>query len=607
MRLALTLCSFGLAAWAGQAEAQSAQGAKVVIEISKPDGGPISPAVGDDMRVAVTFTDALDGRPIKGLQPRAWMRRVRPGGPSCGEAAWMVRATGRIASGDLAFDGASLVSIGSDPAAGGEDRLRVVDLTRRLRAADQVSVTPLGGPTRGLMVHPQSPRAFVTRPASGDILAIELPQGGVSLFATGLDRPVALAPFRDGLAAIGGSGRGWLKTFDSGGQPIASMDLEGKAAGLHVSPSGAILATDTYGSAILFRDSKRSDRFAAGTFIGPVSIARDVIAAIGNDGVALRWLDDPSRSVAVPFGFAPSGLQAASDGRHVVAWNGSSLAVYDAARGAMVKRDDGTPFSSPLPKPVAASISANGAVFLAHAGPSVVTVIDLTSAQQGGAPTVRQVRLSGPTSDGAGHDFTGRLIPAPDAMGAIALPIGSNAAFSIGVGGGLSDAPMSATALRGDTPREIAGFARKFAEMRDGSFEAVVRPRKGGRYEIVATTGAAGTTACASVSVTGPGADDEQAVELKLVNAARFVAGAPQTLRLTLTGQRERPAQDGLAVRVDDLSFGWSKRVLARKSGHDSFMFDLIFPEAGRYALSVERADGGIAPLAIDVDAGPPR
>lgn len=74
-----------------------------------------------------------------------------------------------------------------------------------------------------------------------------------------------------------------------------------------------------------------------------------------------------------------------------------------------------------------------------HTGRSAVTVINLASTRQGAAPTVRQVRLPSAAPERGVHDFTGRLTPAPDAIGAIALPIGSNAAFAEPARDGASD------------------------------------------------------------------------------------------------------------------------------------------------------------------------
>src|SRR5690606_8908437 len=101
--------------------------------------------------------------------------RVAPGSPGCANAAWMARATGAISADDIPLERSYLVSLGGDDAE--SERLRVVDLDHRLKSADQLSVTPLGGRAESFIVHPVLPRAFVARPTVGDVLAVDLPWG----------------------------------------------------------------------------------------------------------------------------------------------------------------------------------------------------------------------------------------------------------------------------------------------------------------------------------------------------------------------------------------------------------------------------------------------
>ena len=150
-----------------------------------------------------------------------------------------------------------LVSVGNAGPHERDDRLRVVDLDYRLKSADQLSVTPLGGRADAFIVHRILPRAFVVRESAGDILAVDLPWGSVSRVAEGLARPSMLAPLGADVAVADRTDGGRLIRYDGGGARVAELSFTSEVAAL-AQPTGETLiavALDGSGALLGARDA----------------------------------------------------------------------------------------------------------------------------------------------------------------------------------------------------------------------------------------------------------------------------------------------------------------------------------------------------------------
>lgn len=547
----------------------------------------------EDFRIVLSFTDALRKTPAANLKPATWVRRVAPGSPSCANATWIARATGAISADDIPLERSYLVSVGGDDPE--RDRLRVVDLDHRLKSADQLSVTPLGGRAESFIVHPVLPRAFIARPDAGDVLAVDLPWGGVSRFAQGLAQPTMIAPLGGHLAVADSDGGGRVITFDAAGTQVAAYSLASDIIALVRPNNDSIVAAAKDGSAVVIATGDATPRrLAPGSLNGPVAAGGGVIASAGpQQDVLLRWLDDLDRTVPVPVGVKIDGLFVRDDGRYLIAWSAQEpkAVIVDVARArvAGVVRTDGI---------VDEAAAAGSAIFLTHRTSPTVTVIDLAPlSSPDAAPVERRVRLPLPDTAPLKHGH-GRIAVSRETPSMLTVRPGSNVAYAIAAGGGLSDAPMAALTIRGDKPRMIARFDRRMVETSTGRFETNLRLAKGGAYEVVSTTGAGGTTMCAGFFVDGPGANEPPPVALRVVGTPP-TAKVPGTLMLALDNWSHRP--ESLVIRVDDLAFGWSARIAAKPDGDSAVMLPLTFPREGRYAVSVEAADGRIAPAVVDV------
>lgn len=550
----------------------------------------------EDVRIVLSFTDALQKTPAANLKPAAWVRRVAPGRPSCANAAWIARATGAISVDDIPLERSYLVSVGSADGSGNHDTLRVIDLDHRLKSADQISVTPLGGHTDDFMVHPALPRAFIAQQATGDILAVDLPWGRASRFAHGLTRPTMIAPLGNHVVVADHGGGGRLIRFDAAGAQLATISIASGIAALARPNNDTIAAAAKDGSAIVIASGDTAPRrLAAGSLNGAVAAGGGVIASAGpRQEVLLRWLDDLDRAVPVPVGIAIDGLFLRDDGRYLVAWSAREpkAVIVDVARSRVA----GVVRTNDLVDEAAA---AGSAIFLTHRTSPTVIVIDLASlASPEAAIAERRVRL--PLVAGENREQSrSRIAVSPATAGMLTVRPGSNVAYAIAAGGGLSDAPMAAIAIRGDQPRMIARFDQRMVETSTGRFEANLRLSKGGAYEVVSTTGAGGTTACAGFSVDGPGADEPPPAALRVVSAPPQ-AKVSGTLALALDNW-PRALPGGLVIRIDDLAFGWSARVAAKPGPDSAMTLPFTFPREGRYAVSVETAGGRIAPAVVDV------
>ncbi|MEH3147511.1 MAG: hypothetical protein PGN34_19695 [Methylobacterium frigidaeris] len=565
---------------------------------------------GRDLRVTLAYREAGTDRPVPGLRPRAWIRRLGTG-PGCTDAAWMARASGAIAPGDLALERTFLLSLAAS-GDGAEDRLAVIDQGHRFRAADHLSVTALGGRSGGFALHPSRQRLLLSRPDRGDVVAVALPWGGLTVLASGLRRPGAVAALGADLAVVEEAEEGGLVVLDPAGGRVAEARLGPPPRRLLAPDPAALAVAAADGSAVILRRDGGRTALPAGAIGATAAAGRDVLVSAGAEPrLEMRWLDDPGRAVPLALPFVPGGLAVHEDGRFALAWSrdGARAVPVDLAAGRALE-----PFA--LPGAVAASATAASALVLAHLPDPrdpethrrepVATVVDFAPLLREAAgasekPALRRVDLPPAVSRSSGAGDAGpRLVGGADRPSAALLVPGSATIALIAATGRPGDRSAPAVTIRGDRPRALAWFDQRLAEERPGAFAATVRLAAGGRYEVVSTTGPGGTTACAGFTVAGPPAPEEVAAGLTLVSDPPR-AGEPGLLRLRIENRPGWLRGGAVGLRIQDLAFGAASRVGAQL-GEDAVLTAAVtFPEPGTYAVSVEAGAGEIAPAVIGV------
>lgn len=599
----------GFALAAGPANAQEPRGGDpsglavgpgLRVEISLEPAGRETRSLrsDDDLRLTIAYADAVTGRPAAGRTPRAWLRRSRAdGGPSCTGAAWAVRATGAISPDDVALERSFVLSLGG-ATEDGPERLAVIDPAHRLKGANVVSVTPLGGRAGALLIPPGSASALMSRPEAGDVVSVRLPWGGATTWASGLDRPGALAALGQDILVVEAADPPRVVRLDATGARRAAHEVgPGPARLLPAGPKHAVvLAAD--GSALLLPAEGEARRLAGvstqtGVSSAAVAAGSGVLIAAGSGREAtVRWLDEPqtARSLALPF--APEGFFVRDDGRFGLAWSRTErvATVIDIARLRAL-----APLA--LDDEVEEVAAAGMALFLAHGAAPFVTVIDLTPVAGGRDPVGRRIRV--PAGQGAAAPGE-RLIGRDGAAEALTVRSGSDVLLTLPAGGGLGDQPMSTLTIRGDRPRRIALFEQRIVEASPGRFTAPVRVPFGGVWEAVTTTGPGGTTACATFRIEGPAPADTAVSGLRFLGG-EVRASEPITLAFVVENRPGWLAPGPVPILIQDMAYGSSRRLLATLSETSELRAQLTFRDPGQYAVSLEAGAGRVAPSVVVV------
>ena len=596
--LAFVLLAAGIRPAAAQDKvAVGGAGSRLAISVVAPDAPDAPLRSGTDLEVRLAVLRAESDAPPDAAAPLAWVRRLAPGQPACSTAAYTARATGVISPDDIPLARSYLIAVGDGNGRGREDHLRVVDLTHRLNTANQISVTPLGGRAAALLVHPGKPRAFLSRPEVGDVVAVDLPWGGAAPFAAGLDRPGALAALGGGLVVAEDAATGRIVRLDADGRRLATVEVGAAPVRLLGAGSG-VLAAGADGTAVLLAETGAVVRLAG--LNGALAVGRDALLGAGTGATAqLRWLDDPATAQPLVLPFAPDGFAFSAHERFAIAWSDASR------RGVVIDLASGTTgHEFALPDAVEEAAVAGPALVLTHPRLPLASVVDLSPVAAGALPVVRRIRLPLPSGDPAAASpgtapAGGRLIGSREAASALTVRPGSNVAFVLAAGGGLSDQPMSAITIRGDVPRRIARFDQQPTRTGPGRYSAPLRLQRGGHYEVVATSGARGATRCEAFFAAGPGADEAPRPELRMVGEAPR-AGTASALELAIADAP--PGLSGsVQVRFDDLSFGWSRTMTAELGHGARLRLQMAFPEAGTYAVSLPAFGTAVAPLLVGV------
>ena len=566
-------------------------GQRVTITLAAREEAGRGLRAGDDLTLTLAYSDPSTGRAVAVDPPRAWLRRLRSEAqPSCANAAWAARATGAISQDDIPLERSFVLALGRDR--DGSERLSVIDPRHNLKSANLLSVTPLGEPVSSLLLHEAAASALVSRPRTGDVLAVRLPWGGARPFTGDLDRPTALVPLGDDILVLDRPDAPRLVQLAASGVRRRVHEIGPGPAALRAAGRGRAVATASDGSALLLEAGREPARLPAGTLAGTVAAGGGVLVEAGPGAAArVRWLDDPGRTRTLPLAFEPEGMFVKDDGRFALAWSHAARAavVLDLARlhafPAMALTD-----------PVDEIVSAGSALVLTHGAVPRATVIDLTPTQTGREPVSRMVRIPAGDKDETGG---GRLVGSDRSASALSVRPGSDLAVTIPAGGGLTDQPTAVLTIRGDRPRRIALFEQRFEPRSMGHFSAPVRLPSGGIWEVVTTTGPGGVSACAAFTVEGAEPASDRPAALRLVSGA-VRAGEHGRLTFAIDNRPDRLATGPVELLVQDLDYGPSRLVVGTLSARSELSAELIFRQAGHYAISL-RSEEPVAPSVVTV------
>lgn len=574
-------------------------GLRVSLTLADAEGTPIGRApVGTAFRLNLRFSDAL-GAQATGLAPAAWLRRPGPGRPVCQEAARAFRVTGRISPDDVRLAGLFVLAMDA------EARLAVIDPGRPTGTGTIAALSPLGETPGALVVHEGVGAAFASRPVHGDVVRVVLPSGRPAVVARELGRPVALLPAPGGRLWVGDDAGGRALLLAQDGHILAAPALSPGPVRLVAAGPARLVVAGVDGAALML------DRATGHTIaVFPAGSATDAFVATADALVAAdpagrlvrRWADRPQ--AAEPFDVPGQirSLAVGADGRWLVAAtedpaSGPGVSVLDLARGRRVHG-----FASP--EPVDEAVVAGHAVFLTWRSRPVVTVVDLAALGASGAGSgdaaVRDVRL---LEDAAvvPETRTGPMMTALDPLPAVAVVRpGSRAMATVMAGGGLSSAPMSVVPLKGDPPRQLAAFARSLVETAPGVFEASAQLPRGGAWELVATTGVGGTTACLPVPAA---ADAEAAAQPGLSVELEPVAVGEAGARVIDLVARiaSAPVHPSIRLVLAALDGGWTRVVDARAGADGRYRSRVEWPWAGGFSVAVVGPPHGVAPAVVRV------
>ncbi|SFU46112.1 hypothetical protein SAMN02799631_00741 [Methylobacterium sp. 174MFSha1.1] len=555
-------------------------GLAVSAEITDLDGAPLVEAPAEvPFRIRLAFRDP--GGEARGVtNPVAWLRPLGATASSCQDSARAVRVTGRLSGDDVPLAGLSLVTLDAG------NRVAIVDPHRPAASRIVAGIVPMGGPPGGFAVHPGRGELIYGRPDRGEVVTVPLPWGRPSVLAAGLAGPHALLPAP--------AGRVWVaedhhaRLLDRTGATVRHLPLPGPVA-LHEAGPGRVLAAGRDGSGLLLDrgTGEAVARFPPGR-IGPVAAATpDAVLTIREDRLVRYYADSPDRpdDLAVPG--IPLAIRTDEAGRWAAvlsrdAAGSLGLSLVDLVLGRRVHGFE-------TPEPFDEAVLLGAALFLTWPTRPVVTVVDLAALRNGDA-AIREVRLGGPLNP---VPRRGPMMAPLTPLAAVAvMRPGGRTLHTVLAGGGLSSAPAQVIDLKGDPPVALAAYPRSLVSSGEGRFEATARLPRGGRWELVTTTGIGGTTACLPIPVqAAPEPPPPPRLDAEI--GARTAGSVTLTIRLH-GGPPRRPG-GGLRVRLTALD-GSDVRDLAADPHGGNFL-TAPFPAApGLYAVSL--ADG--SPLRPD-------
>jgi hypothetical protein len=156
---------------------------------------------------------------------------------------------------------------------------------------------------------------------------------------------------------------------------------------------------------------------------------------------------------------------------------------------------------------------------------------------------------------------------------------------------------MSTITLKTAPPDALLVAARSLGEISSGVFVANARIERPGEWELVATTGVAGTTACVPLRVDGVESAASQPVLVAEFDAAPR-AGEAVRVRVTIRDWAAKAIPlEAAAMALDG---GWRQSFMLIPTPEGVYEATITFPRPGLYPMIVS-GQPGVKPALIEV------
>jgi hypothetical protein len=551
----------------GTSAQQAASAGGLMARLDLPDGPPVA---GRAFAARLTLTDAASGEAPRGLILRSWVRPAEPGSPACTDAVRAFRATGSLPHGVVDLDAPVLAAAFSEGAVTLADP-SLAQARATLRWAWAFSTPPaamVADPARGLF--------HMAFPATGEVVAMDASDGGLSLVAEGLDAPTALVP------APGGAGL-WIGARDGVRFVGADMAVVHHGPGTLVGPSpGAVLVAADGRLRLLDAETGAPllDASGAAPATGlpdPADPGRTAGLA-WTEGPALRMLWRSGARQTIALGAVPDRLVADENGRRLYSIDSAAgmIAVVDLERGQLTEVIADAGF------PIGEALMTDDRLYLLAADASGVAVLNTAVAPD--MPRWRRLSLGPPVPPAEGWR---QVLTASEAPGAVlALNPVNGLVSEIDAPEALGNAPqMTGFALRGGRPLGLVTLDRRWREGAAGQWRTRLA-LPAGDHEIVLTAGV-GLTLCLPVTVAGD-RQDRPRIALHLASAP---TAGPGVLRFRLdNGGHALDPGATPRITVAALATGWRQRGLAQAEGDGMFALPVTLPGPGLYTVTPDLA-----------------
>lgn len=580
------LALFSLLALATPAAAQPSAslenaGLKIVAEIADTDGRPLSEVTPEaPFNVKVKFSDALTGTGVSGLTPAMWLRRTAVGKSVCAEAARAFRATNKLSLDDVPLAGLQLMRMDA------QGRVATVDPRKSLSGSNMASLISLAEPASALVSH-RDGHVLASLAGRGEVVRLDA-AGRQSVLAKGLVRPMQLldAP----------SGRLWVsettgvRLLDADGATIVHRD-HGEVAALLAAGDDRLVAAFISGKALALERGSGEviaeiDTLPGGTIWGATASS---LVQVSPTGLRVVYFDDPGRPREIALPDKVSGLAVDRNGKLAVAWSAGARTVHIVDLALLV-RVHGFAATDAVDR----GVIAGGGVFLTYRTRSVVTVISLALLKDGDAAQ-RDVRLA---EWNDAEQAATLLTPLDATSQAIVGRVGAETLYLVNEGGGLATSPMSAFKIGRDAPVMLLAHERRLLEVQTGVFQAAASVHSPGPWEIVATTGVLGSSACMPLPVAGTAASESDPARLDIVVDQPIRQREPSIVKVRLLG--EAPAYAELPLTAVAAEGGWMRTFRAARGADGAYHAEFTFPWPGVYPIHA--ATPSIAPATVEVE-----
>lgn len=576
--LALATVAALALAWPAGAERQASLTARLTL--STP------PVAGKAFRIAVDLTDAATGMPPRDIGLSGWIRPVRAGDPSCEDTARAFRVTRGLPYDAIDLNGILLAVLNDDASLG------VVDPNLNLRSSNMVGAARFPTLPDASAQDAEGMRLLFAFAESGTIEVVSIPDGDRAPFASGLDRPAALATAGGGVW-VGEDGSGRLLRLDPDGRVVARTPVGAGHVELRASEGGEPMVAAFATGDLVVLDALTGREIARETASGAASEPVADLAFLGDfgwislpregTGAAIRYRDAPESPVRVEVGQLAGGRIAASpDGRVAIAFRPGEpqAAIIDVAAGGVAQ-------AVALQGPGIAEVAfTDRSAFILASGGAFAAALDLASIAPGKPAAMHRVPLGGSGDPGPGGRLLLSLDPAPQVLAVTREPATGWLLHEAAAFGEMP--PSESVNLRGGVPLAVSVIDRTLRETAPGRYETVAAIPSGGPHELVLTTGIAGMTTCLPIAVEGPRRPPPEPYRLAVrpLEAAPIRAGQETELVFAFSDKDGAPIEvETAAFLVPSLGANWSRSVTARRDGGGALRARVRFPTPGLYAV----------------------